>query len=134
MLAEIALPSARSSWPLTVRSVAIQFRGKDSAIRFNNWVTASKAVGLVVIIAAAALIGQGDLAHFDYIAPRYEELSTTGLFAALGTSLIFVMFCYTGWNAAAYVASEIVEPQRILPRSLLTGTAIAVDGGYSIQG
>jgi APA family basic amino acid/polyamine antiporter len=104
--------------------VAIQFRGKDSAIRFNNWVTASKAAGLVVIIGAAALIGQGDLANFDYVAPRFEALSRAGLFAALGTSLIFVMFCYTGWNAAAYVASEIVEPQRNLPRSLLAGTVI----------
>jgi APA family basic amino acid/polyamine antiporter len=104
--------------------VAVQFRGRDGAIRFNNWVTASKAVGLVLIIAAAAVVGQGDLAHFEYVAPRYEAMETTALFAALGTSLIFVMFCYTGWNAAAYVASEIVEPQRNLPRSLLTGTAI----------
>jgi APA family basic amino acid/polyamine antiporter len=34
------------------------------------------------------------------------------------------MFCYSGWNAAAYVASEIIEPQYNLPRALLFGTAI----------
>jgi APA family basic amino acid/polyamine antiporter len=45
-------------------------------------------------------------------------------FTALATSLIFVMFCYSGWNAAAYVASEIIEPQRNLPRALVAGTVI----------
>jgi APA family basic amino acid/polyamine antiporter len=45
------------------------------------------------------------------------------LFASLGTSLIFVMFCFAGWNAAAYVAGEMEDPQRDLPRALLLGTA-----------
>jgi APA family basic amino acid/polyamine antiporter len=40
----------------------------------------------------------------------------------MGTSLVFVMFCYAGWNAAAYVASEMENPQRDLPRALLLGT------------
>jgi len=104
--------------------VAIQFRGKDSAIRFNNMVTVSKAAGLVAIIAAAALVGHGDLTHFSYVSAGYQAMSATNTMTALGTSLIFVMFCYSGWNAAAYVASEIVEPQRNLPRALLAGTLI----------
>src|SRR5262249_39571426 len=29
---------------------------------------------------------------------------------------------YTGWNAASYLAGEIREPQRILPRAILLGT------------
>jgi APA family basic amino acid/polyamine antiporter len=36
------------------------------------------------------------------------------------------MFCYSGWNASAYVASEMRDPQRDLPRSLLLGTALVV--------
>jgi APA family basic amino acid/polyamine antiporter len=49
-----------------------------------------------------------------------------GMSAALGTSLVFVMFCYSGWNASAYVAAEFKNPQRDLPRGLLLGTAIVV--------
>ena len=36
------------------------------------------------------------------------------------------MFCYSGWNASAYVASEMNEPQRDLPRSLLVGTGLVL--------
>jgi APA family basic amino acid/polyamine antiporter len=46
--------------------------------------------------------------------------------AAIGTSLIFVMFCYSGWNASAYLAGEFENPQRDLPASLLLGTAVVV--------
>jgi APA family basic amino acid/polyamine antiporter len=33
------------------------------------------------------------------------------------------MFAYSGWNASAYVGSEVKDPARNLPRSLLLGTA-----------
>ena len=33
------------------------------------------------------------------------------------------MFCFAGYNAAAYVASEMEHPERDLPRALLLGTA-----------
>ena len=36
------------------------------------------------------------------------------------------MFCYSGWNAAAYVAGEMKDPQRNLPRALLMGTGIVL--------
>ena len=34
------------------------------------------------------------------------------------------MFTYSGWNAAAYMAEEIRDPGRNVPRALLVGTAI----------
>jgi len=43
---------------------------------------------------------------------------------ALSLALVFVFYAYSGWNAAAYVASEIRRPQRVLPLALLHGTAI----------
>jgi APA family basic amino acid/polyamine antiporter len=36
--------------------------------------------------------------------------------------LIYVGYAYSGWNGAAYLAGEIEEPARILPRSLIGGT------------
>ncbi len=41
-------------------------------------------------------------------------------------ALIPVMFTYSGWNAAAYVAEEICEPARNLGRALGLGTAITI--------
>jgi APA family basic amino acid/polyamine antiporter len=39
-----------------------------------------------------------------------------------GLSLMWILFAYSGWNAATYIGSEIRDPERTLPRSLLLGT------------
>jgi basic amino acid/polyamine antiporter, APA family len=43
---------------------------------------------------------------------------------AFALALSPVLFSYLGWNASVYVASEIRDPGRILPRSLFLGLAI----------
>jgi APA family basic amino acid/polyamine antiporter len=37
-------------------------------------------------------------------------------------SMIFVTYAYSGWNAAAYVAGEIADPERTIPRAMIGGT------------
>ena len=46
--------------------------------------------------------------------------------APFAISLVFVMYSYSGWNAATYIVGEVREPARNLPRALFTGTAIVV--------
>jgi APA family basic amino acid/polyamine antiporter len=41
-------------------------------------------------------------------------------------ALVPVMFSYSGWNAAVYVAEEIRDPVRHVPRALAIGTATVV--------
>lgn len=41
---------------------------------------------------------------------------------AFAVNLAFVSFAYSGWNASAYLATEIENPQRNVPRSLFVGT------------
>jgi len=41
---------------------------------------------------------------------------------AVAISLIYVSYAYSGWNAAAYIASDINKPQQTIPRSLLFST------------
>ena len=103
--------------------VAIHLRAVRLGTGFNDFMTVFKVGGIVVIILAAASIGRGDVANLITASPSFQELSRTDTLAAFGTSLIFVMFCFSGWNAAAYVASEMEHPQRDLPRALLLGTA-----------
>jgi len=52
-----------------------------------------------------------------------EVLLTSGVFAV---SLIYVSYAYSGWNAATYLSSELENPQRTLPRILLTGTVVVM--------
>lgn len=106
--------------------VGIHTRRLRTGIGVNDWLTVFKVVGILAIIIGAAIFGTGDTAN---ILRQSETVSVEGqsdLFAAFGTSLIFVMFCYSGWNAAAYIAEEIEEPQKSLPLALLGGTAIVM--------
>ncbi len=41
-------------------------------------------------------------------------------------SLVYVSYAYTGWNAAGYLAGEVNQPQKRLPRAILLGTAIVL--------
>jgi len=42
----------------------------------------------------------------------------------IAVALIFVSYAYSGWNASAYIASEIDKPQRTIPRSLFLSTLL----------
>ncbi|HXB39135.1 MAG TPA: amino acid permease [Bacteroidia bacterium] len=42
--------------------------------------------------------------------------------APFAISLVFVSYAYSGWNASSYIAGELDNPQKNLPKSLLIGT------------
>jgi APA family basic amino acid/polyamine antiporter len=44
----------------------------------------------------------------------------------LAVALVYVSYSYFGWNAAAYVAGEVHDPPRTLPRSLIGGSALVI--------
>lgn len=79
--------------------------------------TALKVAALAAMVILGLTIGSGDWGHFAMDTASRPRL---GLFAV---NLIFVMFAYSGWNAAVYIAEEIREPGRNLPRALLWGTS-----------
>lgn len=45
---------------------------------------------------------------------------------AFAVALVFVSFAYSGWNGAVYLAGEVRDPSRTLPRALLLGTALVL--------
>jgi basic amino acid/polyamine antiporter, APA family len=40
------------------------------------------------------------------------------------TSLVYVFYAYSGWNASAYIAGEISKPEKNLPLSLFLGASL----------
>lgn len=85
------------------------------------------------VLALALLIGFGLLVPVDgSVASVVATLPAAGSGGshlpalALGAALIPVMFSFGGWQNANYVAEEIKDPKRNLPRSLILGTAIVV--------
>lgn len=46
--------------------------------------------------------------------------------SGLGLGLLFVLFAYSGWNGATYLAEEIKDPERNLPKALFRGTLLTM--------
>lgn len=87
----------------------------------QNLTTIVKLALFVGLVVGAFISGGGSFAHVAEGRPASEiPLSTAA------TQLFYVMFAYSGWNAAAYLAGEVKDPGRTLPRSLLLGTALVV--------
>lgn len=93
----------------------------DIVTRVQNALTSVKILVILGFIVFGLLAGTGSWSHFGTAAVR---TSTTPLTAQFLVSLLWVMVGYSGWNAATYVAEEIREPEKNLPRALALGTAI----------
>ncbi len=93
---------------------------KSLGARFQNVITIFKVLFIVLIIVLGLAMGEPTGLSF---APTGRALRDV-LSPAFAVSMFFVTFSYSGWNAAAYVAGEIENPRRNLPRSLIAGTLI----------
>ena len=80
---------------------------------------------IVCFLVAALNSNAGSWSNF-IPGPGTPVLSAGEILPAVAVSLIIVLYAYMGFNAAAYVAGEIRNPGRNLPRSLLTGTVVVV--------
>lgn len=94
--------------------------------RVQTGFTIAKVLLVVVFIVAGLVLGDGDWSHFETTHGGLSQLASGDFALAFATSLMFVSFSYSGWNAAAYIAGEIADPQRTLPRALVVGTAIVM--------
>ncbi len=99
----------------------INFFGVGRVARLQNVLTATKVLVLAAFILLGLLVGTGDWGHFSQPATRTSSAPLPFQFAI---SLWFIYTSYSGWNAATYVAEELRQPARTLPRALAVGTAL----------
>ncbi len=86
----------------------------------HNVLASLKVLALVVFVAIGLSIGTGSFGNLS--AGHTVPSPATGWLLAL----IPIMFSYSGWNAAAYVAEEIRDPGRNVPIALALGTGAVV--------
>ena len=98
----------------------IHLRGVGPGRVMGNILATLKVLALLSFIALGLSFGAGTTANLTS-APGTDVTMTAWLLA-----LIPVMFAYSGWNAASYIAEEIRDPGRNVPRALALGTAAVI--------
>jgi len=96
----------------------IHVRGLGPGRLVQNTLAGVKVTAIVVLIALGFSMGRGDVAH----------MASGGALVPLSwlLALVPVMFSYSGWNAAVYVAEEVRDPSRNVPLALALGTITVV--------
>jgi basic amino acid/polyamine antiporter, APA family len=97
----------------------VHYRGVGPGRLMMNFLAVLKVAALLLFIAFGFSIGAGSAANLQ---------QTAGPVAASSwlLALLAVMFTYSGWNAASYMAEEIKDPGRNVPKALVLGTGAVI--------
>jgi basic amino acid/polyamine antiporter, APA family len=94
---------------------AVHIRGLAPGRIVQNTLAGLQVSALLILVVLGFSLGHGSKAHFAVLPGAVKPVT-------LLLALVPVMFTYSGWNAAAYVAEEVRDPCRNLPRALALGT------------
>jgi basic amino acid/polyamine antiporter, APA family len=90
--------------------------------RFQVAFTTLKVSLILMLIVAGFALAAPQAVSFAPTRAAIESVLTP----AFAASLVYVMYAYSGWNAAIYVASDVKRPGRFLPLSLIFGTVLVI--------
>ncbi|MGQ0811577.1 MAG: APC family permease [Nitrospiraceae bacterium] len=101
-------------WSLT----AVHATGVGAGSRLQRLLTTTKVLAIAGLILGGLIVGNGSWANLSARAASVQPSA-----GSTAVSFIFVMYCYLGWNVAGYIAGEIADPAKTLPRIMIGGTA-----------
>ena len=101
----------------------LNLRGTRLGVGLNNMTSIAKIVALIGFVILGPILGEGSLAPWfgRDVSTAVVSSSVSDSWLRFGQALSPILFSYLGWNACVYVASEIKDPSRNLPRSLFLG-------------
>ncbi|HWM89125.1 MAG TPA: amino acid permease [Thermoanaerobaculia bacterium] len=89
-----------------------------------NVITFGKTVALAILIVGAFTLTKGSGLDFEPAVPA--GMSGLPLLSAFFAGLVPAMFAYGGWQNLNFVAEEVREPERNLPRAILMGVVCVI--------
>lgn len=123
------LVGAGDAWikPVAVAAIVLLSGVNAAGVRFGSLVqnafTLLKLAALALLVAAGAWLW---VRGAEPAAAGPAAGSGGGGVLAMGAALVAVLFAYGGWQHANNIAEEIREPERRLPRALVTGVLLVV--------
>lgn len=100
----------------------VQLAGVRQSSTFQLISTIAKVVLIVAFLVAGFVGGVPQPVSFTPNAADLGHIAS----APFAIGLVFVMYSFSGWNAATYIIGEMHTPQQNLPRSLMAGTLIVM--------
>src|SRR3954466_15838678 len=100
----------------------VQLTGVRHSSTFQLIATILKVVLIVAFLVCGFVIGTAQPVSFAPSASDFTHIVS----APFAISLVFVMYSFSGWNAATYIIGEVRLPERNVPRAMLIGTLIVL--------
>ncbi|HUI84442.1 MAG TPA: amino acid permease [Candidatus Binatia bacterium] len=102
---------------LTTVNIAGVRRG-SALINLATWAKFA-AIGGFVLLGVA--VGHGHWSNYALSIPAEQPVTLGHVISGFGIALIGVFWAFDGWVYVTWVAGEIRDPQRVLPRALVLG-------------
>ena len=121
----LALPEAAIQ-PVAVAAIillsTVNYVGVKPGAVTQNVFTILKLVALAGLIGAGLFVGVREGA----IAAAAAPVAPPNAVLAVGAALVPVLFAYGGWQQSNFIAEEMIDAERNLPRALVIGVTIVV--------
>lgn len=89
--------------------------------RFQNILTAFKVLLVIGLISAGFILTPTEPNSFQWHGIHIWDKVMQPAYAV---SLVYVIYAFSGWNAAAYITDEIEDAPKNLPKALIWGTSL----------
>ncbi|HEX6151310.1 APC family permease [Nocardioides sp.] len=103
----------------------INLRGVGESVKFNVVLTLVEVAALTIVMGVgfyAIVAGDGDVSRITV----FESPEGKGMFLAVTAATSVAFFAMVGFEDSVNMVEETREPERIFPRTMLTGLGIAV--------
>ncbi len=102
---------------------AINCFGTKLGALVQNGFTFLKVAAFCILVLLAFVLSGGSTANFQ---PMFPSTSLPNLIGPLGLAMIAVLWSYDGWIEITYIAGEVKDPDRTIPRALIVSTLLII--------
>ncbi len=99
----------------------VNYVGVKPGAWVQNVLTFAKIAALLLVIGGAFLVPSSATSFAHFQTPE-DAAVPNGVVGALAGAIVFIMFCYGGWQVSTNLAAEVRDVERTLPRAIIMGT------------
>jgi len=112
--------------PMTETALALVTIGGLAAINCLGVRSGSVVQGILMVLKIGALIALVVLGWLFHRPPPPSVSAPPDGLLAFGGAMVPVLFAYGGWQTTCFIASEVRDPRRTLPRALVAGVVTVI--------